>query len=652
MEDTSPLSSFLAPPSHVYVFGTKIGPRPLVILDQSQPVEDVRGWEEALEEEKLLPTGMQKYEPLLSQLQWEHGVIYIPLPVPSHLLSSIPREERENKEELKKQEQEEEEEKKKDNQSENGNVEKGEWKATGKMVEEDIIGASCERVRMTMDMLGIRWTHFLGYSFGALVAARMAASPILPTSTPFPLSTFAAAPSSTYAHRIGTILLLDTPLVTNDLLDNIHRRRVLYFGALDFNLPPRVLEAMKEMVYENLEPPLPTPCLADRALYKEYLFDPKYTFPLSSTALSSLHVFTTEGEGMQALMEEENEGKEDVVEVQGKTVNEKKGKEPRRGLYRWDKRYIPLGNFLKEYGHPMELITPAEGGVAEVDVFKRIFGMSRRTAVIKSATREKCGLATYPEGGRREAEQRSSSAKGTATDSTEGGEKKKNNIIIINKKKEGLEGRRDGVLSGKKETNATKRSEGNPEVHRAEELVVSPLLQESLLFECIKREAVEQSRGCSSSPGRSTEITPSTGATGEFERGDGDGRKQGTEEGALGSSTPTGAGAGSSSSPRGVVNSTNSMDGEKGGAGGNPTTTTNTTSGSNSRGSVISELAHTIRSWLRRFEPDDYISQQFFQRAKEMKQLLDSGSSTGGEVSKKSKELSKDKKKKDKKNKK
>lgn len=273
MEDDTSVAT-AAPPSFVYVFGDKLGPRPLLILDQAQQPAAER------------PCGMEKYEPALRFLQWEHGVVYVPLnvaPTPTG----------------------------------------GEGEA--------VLAKSCREVCGVLDMLDVRWTHVLGYSYGALVAACMASSP-LSSSTP------SSALSLPCAHRIGTILLADTPLLTAAMLQNERRRCEWRKAEADVNVPLERMEAAKTTLLQQLEPPLPTPCAADAGLYQQYLFDPVHTFPPMDEAV---------------------------------------------GLYRDSSRYLPLKDLL-DCGHPIDLILPAERPVAEVEVFKEVFGV-RRPTVIQSA---------------------------------------------------------------------------------------------------------------------------------------------------------------------------------------------------------------------------------------------------------------------------
>lgn len=547
-------------------------------------------WEKEDEEKEIgdcptqkEPRGMRKYEPLLAQLQWEHGAIYIPLPVPARVLSSSNENSITN------------------TTNNNNNEEEKDANASNETHSFNAISASCERVRMVLDMLDIRWTHFLTYSYGALVAARMAATPVSSSSMLFPRSPLAppvAASSSSsttstteplvspYAHRVGTILLLDTPLVTQAFVDNFFRRQEWYLGAQDGNVPSSALQTLKQQIQTHLEGPLPTPCAADKTFYERYLFAPHFTFPTSPSCFLSKQVegMTNEhDEVIRQVMEEAEEGEK-------KEEEEGTGKLPHKnyGLFRRDERYIPFADFWKNFGHPMELITPAEGAVAEVEVFKKMFATSRRTAVIKSA---KPWWREDQEGNRVEEEKK------------QGGKKKGKGVEVPGGKQE------------KKSPNT-----GVPS---------STPRPESLLFECIERErAMAGTRsGSSSSSLRNEKETRNTAASTSVE---------GTVPQAKG---------GMSSSP---------TDPKEAGPGSTSKDTSSAEKGASStEGSpVLGELCQVIRSWMRRYEPDVYISQQFLQRAAEMKQLLEASSSTGGELAKKGKEQTKEKKKKEKKSKK
>lgn len=579
-------SSFLSPPASVYVFGKHIGPRPLVILDRSQPVTDVVKRNDTEGEKE--PVGMRKYEPLLRQLQWEHGAIYVPLPVPSSFILSSPGVDGVSLEA---------------NGMEGDKVNAVEVEATM-----DLIGASCERVRMVLDMFDIRWTHFLTYSYGALVAARMAASPISPSSTSFPLCPFA---SESYAHRVGTILLLDTPLVTSAFVDNFHRRRELYLAALDVNIPLSDLKSAKKTICAHLEDPLPTPCVADKALYEQYLFEPSFTFPAaSSSSLSSLRSGTKEVEGMKVLVEEtqeeseDNDGEEEEVQAvhrqnpmgKGETKGVAHPTTARcpRGLFRCDQRYIPMAHLVKDFGHPMELITPAEDAVAEVEIFKKMFGLTRRTAVIKSAKR-------WPQSARPSRPEKKSDANGAAAASAS--QQAAGKTIM----------KKDGESAVVPFDSAQR-----------------PIRNESLLFERMQHESEMNTNSCSpltsgTDPKRNTSSSSSSS-------------EEVLHEKATEAILP--------SPPRNTGDRTDPTKGSPGTP--SPTFPESSSKG----GSVTAEVCHVIRTWIHRYEPDVYISQQFTQRMGEMKQLVDAGdSSTGGDLVKKTKEPTKEKKKKEKKKK-
>lgn len=328
------------PPRYVYVFGDQLGPRPLVILDQSQQQPSSSSVSDASKsaspsdhEEQVEICGLQKYEPMLQALNWEHGVLYIPLSVAVKHHKTQKCEEGEGKDDEKK---------------------KGiDNTLREDMKDDDVIGLSCEQVRMVLDMLDIRWTHYLTYSYGALVAARMASSPISRNTTT--TTNTRASLEGRYAHRIGTVLLLDTPLITGAMLENFRRREELKAAEADVNVPHQALSAAKARLLASLEPPLPTPCRADQTLFHQYLFEPSVLFPPPSSSSSHDHPHEAGGDGDS----------------------------PQRGLRREDRRYVPLQDLL-DFSHPIDLIVPAEGAVADVPAFKEVFGV-RRPSVVKSA---------------------------------------------------------------------------------------------------------------------------------------------------------------------------------------------------------------------------------------------------------------------------
>lgn len=186
-------------PQSLFYHGARLGPRPLIILDHT-----TRDAAEAA-------LAAKKYETLLFQLAWVYGAVYIPLHV--DLLNTA----------------------------------------------KDWLEHSCQQVCAVMDALDVRWTHFLTYSYGCLVAARLAASEEFP-------------------HRIGTFTSLDTPLVTRELLRNMEWREEIAKAENDVNVPEADLEFAKHGLLSALEEPLPCPAEADKELYNDYLFHPASIF--------------------------------------------------------------------------------------------------------------------------------------------------------------------------------------------------------------------------------------------------------------------------------------------------------------------------------------------------------------------------------------
>ncbi|KEG09977.1 hypothetical protein DQ04_04351000, partial [Trypanosoma grayi] len=161
-------------PQGVLYHGTHLGPRPLIILDHTT--------KSAAEAEEAA----KKYEALLSELAWGHGAVYVPLHVD---YAGATR---------------------------------------------DVLDHSCRQVCAVMDALDVRWTHFLAYSYGCLVAARMAASEEFP-------------------HRLGTFTSLDTPLVTREQLNNTQRREDIAKAEKDVNVPEADLAFAKHTLLGSLE---------------------------------------------------------------------------------------------------------------------------------------------------------------------------------------------------------------------------------------------------------------------------------------------------------------------------------------------------------------------------------------------------------------
>jgi pimeloyl-ACP methyl ester carboxylesterase len=127
------------------------------------------------------------------------------------------------------------------------------------------------RVLRLMDCLSVAWTHVVGHGSGVLLAARMAHS----------------APD-----RIGTILSMDSPLLSREWMAKEKAREELAAAALDVNIPRDLLEMFTEELTSSLEPPLG--CVVEETtasssgdggaicaefkLMSEHLFDPAFLF--------------------------------------------------------------------------------------------------------------------------------------------------------------------------------------------------------------------------------------------------------------------------------------------------------------------------------------------------------------------------------------
>lgn len=249
-----------AMPKTVLYHGDQLGPRPLLILDHSVPAS-----ESANAVTEAAAAASKKFEAVVSALGWSHGAVYIPLPV--------------------------------------------------SVGEANAMEQSCRHVCAVLDALNVQWSHVLSHSYGALVAARMAAS-------------------TAYPHRIGTMLLLDTPLVTEPLVRNTRLRQEIAKAQADVNVPPAELSFAVESLKSGLETTLPYPAEEDKALYEEYLFSPTTLF---------------------------REG----------------------GLVRDEHRYVPVRH-LAQVHHPLQLLVPAKEAVTDVAIHKEFFSL-RRPAVIKGA---------------------------------------------------------------------------------------------------------------------------------------------------------------------------------------------------------------------------------------------------------------------------
>ncbi|CAJ1020939.1 hypothetical protein, conserved [Leishmania lindenbergi] len=248
-------------PTTVLYYGDQLGPRPLVILDHSI----ARLEQSATAVLDACQEASKKYEAMLSSLAWDYGAVYVPL------LVSI------------------------------GEV--------------NVMEQSCRHVCAVLDAMDVQWSHVLAHSYGALVAARMAAS-------------------TAYPHRIGSLLLLDTPLVTEQLVRNTKQREEIAKARDDVNVPHAELSFAIETLRNALETTLPYPAAADKSLYEDHLF-------------SSASLFRE------------------------------------KGLVRDEHRYVPVRH-LAQVHHPLQLIVPIKQSITDVEIHKEFFGL-RRVAAIKTA---------------------------------------------------------------------------------------------------------------------------------------------------------------------------------------------------------------------------------------------------------------------------
>lgn len=334
------------PSTALLYYGSKLGPRPLVILDHSLPLParsaaavtaeakdgDVKGNTAAVlralgQPDELVMQSARKYEPILEQLNWDHGVVYIPLHV------SVPPP------------------------SKNRTSTSGDSERAAPGGEESLLELSCRQVVAVLDVLDIHWTHFLTYSYGTLVAARMAASRSVP-------------------HRLGSFLSLDTPLVTRAMVRNAALREELATAADDVNVPLREVAFAQEMLKEGQEEePLPCPVvlLAEAALQtsEEGCRRSVGVDELVAAARSDREVYT------RYLFHPE------VGEKEGEGGAKKKVF-ARDGSVREETRHTPL-HALAEMRHPFQLLVPSSGPpLSDVLTHREFFGL-RRPAVIKAA---------------------------------------------------------------------------------------------------------------------------------------------------------------------------------------------------------------------------------------------------------------------------
>ncbi|GET87621.1 hypothetical protein, conserved [Leishmania tarentolae] len=251
-------------PTTVLYHGDQLGPRPLIILDHSV----ARLEQSATAVLDACQEASRRYEALLSSLAWDHGAVFVPLQV-----------------------------------------------SIGEM---NVMEQSCRHVCAVLDAMDVQWSHVLAHSYGALVAARMAAS-------------------TTYPHRIGSLLLMDTPLVTEPLVRNTKQREEIAKARKDVNVPPAELSFAIESLKNSLEMTLPYPAVADKSLYEDHLF--------------SASIF---GE---------------------------------KGLVRDEHRYVPVRH-LAQVHHPLQLLVPAKQPVTDVAIHKEFFGLRRPTVIKKADNHE------------------------------------------------------------------------------------------------------------------------------------------------------------------------------------------------------------------------------------------------------------------------
>lgn len=181
-------------PSHPLLFhGATLGPRPLVVLGGNVTSDPTQS--------------AVRFSPMLSQLQWSHGALYVSFDFETS--------------------------------------------------SSDALGKAADSVVRVLDSLGIGWTHVVGHSAGALLAAKMAFR--------FPT-------------RVGTIISLDSPLVQDKWIENQKVREELRKASEDVNVPQPLMDFTKHSLEENVEPPLTYTDPADQALFDEYLFSTKNLF--------------------------------------------------------------------------------------------------------------------------------------------------------------------------------------------------------------------------------------------------------------------------------------------------------------------------------------------------------------------------------------
>jgi pimeloyl-ACP methyl ester carboxylesterase len=99
--------------------------------------------------------------------------------------------------------------------------------------------SQCDAIAAVLDYHHISWAHFLCYSSGALLAMRMALM---------------------YPHKVGSIMLIDSPVITAKMLSNSARRAELACAQLDVNIDRDLISSLAESVTADpRDGPFPEP---------------------------------------------------------------------------------------------------------------------------------------------------------------------------------------------------------------------------------------------------------------------------------------------------------------------------------------------------------------------------------------------------------
>lgn len=281
----------------------------------------------------------QKYESMLSHLRWEHGVVYIPMHVPVTSGGGG------------------------GTNSDNSN-------------EESLLQVSCRQVIAVLDALSIEWAHFLTYGYGTLVAGRLAASAL-------------------YPHRIGSFLSLDTPLVTAAMMRNGRLREELAAASEDVNVPAAELAFAADMLCNTEEEESggdgssgregPLPCPAS-------VLAQQLTAATAATVVGGGGGSPSSPSPAATAVYTADLAANDTA-VYGGHLFDPSAIFRRGGIERDESRYTPL-RALASVQHPFQLIVPSGAGagggaVSDVSIHKEVFGI-RRPAVIKTAPAHAC----------------------------------------------------------------------------------------------------------------------------------------------------------------------------------------------------------------------------------------------------------------------